>query len=98
MSFEIPSHYRTLGTVAFSKDLRIIATLKNGKEITADVAAMSASNFRVYLRRLLDQDLTDDSRERILEALASPEQEDEPVAPVNGNGKKKGGRKKSRIS
>lgn len=77
MPFEIRREISTMGSVEIPKDSRGIATLKDGKKITADVAAMSPGGFRAYFERLLERDLTDESRERILMALKTPKTEDE---------------------
>ena len=53
--FEVRRDIRTIGSVGIQRDPRVIDTLKNGKEIIADVAKMSCESFRVYLERLLSE-------------------------------------------
>lgn len=74
MNFDIKAEIRTMGTVKVHRDPRVIAKLKNGKEIIEDVSGMSVEKFRAYLQRLLERtDLTNESRRNIEKALGTPE-------------------------
>lgn len=73
-SYEMNPEVKTMGSLNVPRDPRVIATLKDGKQIIEDVSKMSVPKFRAYLQRLLERtDLTDESRKQIEMALSTPE-------------------------
>lgn len=59
----------SLGHPSLPRDERIIAVLKDGKEIRIDIHGISVVNFRASLEKILDREITEESRKRIKEAL-----------------------------
>lgn len=61
--------YLTMGTVSTPRDEREIAILDDGKKILIDIADMSRQSFAESLEKILDRNITEESRNNIIEAL-----------------------------
>lgn len=66
----------TTGRMSYEREPIIVAKTNDGKEITIDKAHLTATMFRAYLERILERDLTPESRENIMEALTRQEDEE----------------------
>jgi hypothetical protein len=80
MNSRLGANTAGMGSTGFVRKSLEIATLTNGKRIKVDRATFTPASFRIFLENTLKRDdLTDESRKQILEALGTPKTEAELV-------------------